>query len=58
MNEKLREAVLEIIAESVTLDVVTTSEYAGGLNCNDLYKDCHKIQLLLEGRVISEVYLS
>lgn len=34
-------------------------EYTGGLDGSGcLYKDCHTIQLVLEGEVISEEYLS
>ena len=59
MNDDLREAVLQLIAETLTIDVVTTSEYTGGLDGSGcLYKDSHKLRILLEGEVISEIYLS
>lgn len=59
MNDDLRETVLQLIAETLTIDVVTTSEYTGGVDGSGcLYKDSHKLQILLEGEVISEVYLS
>lgn len=57
MNEEMKEAVLQLLVETLTIDVVTTSEYTGGMGGGDLYKNCHKIQLCLEGQVISEVYL-
>ena len=57
MNEELREAILQLIADNLSVDVTTTSEYTGGMDGGDLYKNCHKIQLCLEGQVISEVYL-
>ena len=57
MNEELKEAILQLIADNLTIDVTTTSEYTGGMDGGDLYKYCHKVQLCLEGQVISEVYL-
>lgn len=59
MNDDLREAVLQLIAETLTIDVVTKSEYTGGMDGSGcLYKDTYQLQILLEGEVISEVYLS
>lgn len=57
MNEELREAVLQLIADSLSVNVKTTSEYTGGMDGGDLYKNYHTLQILLEGEVISEVYL-
>ena len=59
MNDDLREAILQLIADTLTIDVVTKSEYTGGIDGSGcLYKDSHKLQILLEGEVISELYLS
>jgi hypothetical protein len=58
MNDELREQILEMIAENLTINVKTTSEYTGGIDGSGmLYRDSHTLQLLLEGEVISEVYL-
>lgn len=58
MNEQLKEEILELLANSLTIDLVTTSEYTGGLDgSGSLYADSHKIQLKLEGEIISEIYL-
>jgi len=54
----LREAILQLIAETLTIDVVTRSEYIGDMDgSGSLYKDSHTLRVLLEGEVISEVYL-
>lgn len=58
MNDELKEQILQLIAENLTIEVKTTSEYTGGIDgSGSLYKDSHKLQLCLEGEVISEVYL-
>lgn len=57
MNDELREAILQLIADKLSIDVTTKSEYTGGMDGGDLYKNCHKVQLCLDGEVISEVYL-
>lgn len=57
MNEELREAILQLIADKLSIDVTTKSEYTGGMDGGDLYKNYHKVQLCLEGEVISEIYL-
>ena len=58
MNEDLREAILQLLAETLTIEVSTKSEYTGGMDGSGyLYKDSHTLKVLLEGEVISEVYL-
>lgn len=56
MNE---DELKEYLKYHLSLNVKTTSEYTGGMdNSGQLYKDCHTIQLVLDGEVISEEYLS
>ncbi|MNF63543.1 hypothetical protein D3C85_474640 [compost metagenome] len=57
MTEEMKEAILELIANSLEVDLKTTSNYTGGFDGRPLYEDHHTIQLKLDGEVISEVYL-
>lgn len=57
MDKALREQIIELLKEELTLDVETTSEYTGGMDGQDLYEDRHTLQLKLGDDVISEVSL-
>lgn len=58
MTEEMKQEILRLIAGHLTLDVDTKSEYVGVLGDGDaLYKDNHTVSLLLDGEVISVVYL-
>lgn len=57
LSEEMVEAIIELLKDNLTIDVKTTSEYTGGYDSGSLYKDCHTLQLKLDGEVISEVYL-
>lgn len=53
-----REELIEILRESVRLDVETTSEYVGDMDgSGSLYKDFHTLKLVIDGEVISQVSL-
>lgn len=53
-----REKIIELLRETLSIKVNTTSEYTGGMDgSGKLYSDCHTVQLLLDGEVISEAYL-
>lgn len=55
MDEELKEQVLELLANSLTIDIDTKSEYVGGMDGGPLYKDYHTVKLILDGEVISRV---
>lgn len=58
-EEELKDFILQVVAEHLTIDVKTTSEYTGGLDgSGQLYQDSHTIRLMLDGEVISSEYLS
>ena len=59
MDEDQEQELFEYLKQNLRLNLKSTSEYTGGLDGSGcLYKDCHTIQLVLEGEVISEDYLS
>ena len=59
MNEEQQNELFEYLRDNLKINLDTTSEYTGGLDGRtSLYKHCHTIQLVLEGQVISEEYLS
>lgn len=47
MNEELKAEIIKLLSEELELEVIT----------KDLYKEFHVIRLILDGAVISEVYL-
>lgn len=58
-SDEFKGAVFSYLKENLVLDVITKSEYTGGLDgSGQLYKDCHTLTLELEGEVIASVYLS
>ena len=57
MNEELREQILQLIREELTIDVNIDSVYTGGLDGNGLYRGVHTVKLMLGDEVISSVYL-
>ena len=52
-----QQQVMELLRDSLRIEVKTTSEYTGGMNGGSLYTNCLTVQLLLDGEVISEVSL-
>ena len=59
MNEDQKQELFEYLKQNLRLNLKTSSEYTGGMDGSGcLYKSCHTIQLVLEGEVISEEYLS
>ena len=58
MNEELREQILQLIREELTIDVTTDGIYAGGMDGGDLYRNVHTVKLILDGEVISSVWLN
>lgn len=57
MNEELREQILQLIREELTIDVTTDSIYTGGMDGGGLYRNVHTVKLILDGEVISSVWL-
>lgn len=58
-SDEFKEAVFNYLKENLVLDVITKSEYTGGLDgSGQLYKDSHALTVELEGEVIASVYLS
>ena len=57
MDPELREQILQIIREELTIDVTTDSIYTGGMDGGDLYRDVHTVNLMLGDEVISSVSL-
>ena len=58
MNEELREQILQLIREELTIDVTTDGIYTGGMDGGDLYRNVHTVKLILDGEVISSVWLN
>ena len=58
MDPELREQILQLIREELTIDVTTESTYAGGMDGGDLYRNVHTVKLILDGEVISSVWLN
>jgi len=57
MDPELREQILQLIREELTIDVTTDSIYTGGMDGGDLYRDVHTVNLMLGDEVISSVSL-
>ena len=58
IDKAIKEAeILEIIRARLKINVVTSSEYNGGMESGSMYSDNKRIQLLLDDVVISESYL-
>ena len=49
-----RDELMEILRESLVLDVKTDSVYTGGMD-SPLYRESKTVALILDGEVISEV---
>jgi hypothetical protein len=58
MNEELREQILQLIREELTIDVTTESNYTGGLDGSDLYQNSYTVKLMLGNEVISFIGLN
>ena len=54
MDDELRKQIIQLLKESLTLEVETSSNYTGGMDGGDLYEDQHTLKLLIDGEVISE----
>lgn len=46
---------LELLRTRLSLDVITTSNYTGGMDSGPMYTDCHTLRLMLDDEVINEV---
>lgn len=57
MNDELRQQIIKLLKESLTLEVDTNSEYTGGMNGQDLYEEVLTLKLMIDGEVISEASL-
>ena len=58
-SDGFKDAVFKYLKDNLVLDILTKSEYTGGIDSSgQLYKDCHTLTLELEGEVIASVYLS
>ncbi|WP_372997498.1 hypothetical protein [Marinobacter sp.] len=57
MDEELKELITEFLKENLTLDVETSSSYAGGMDGGPMYEDSKTLKLLIDGEVISEIGL-
>lgn len=57
MDEELKAELIHFLKQSLTLDVETESNYTGGINGQDLYKESHTLKLMIDGDVISTVSL-
>ena len=58
MDPELREQILQLIREELTIDVTTDGSYTGGMDGGDLYRNVHTVKLILDGEVISSVWLN
>ena len=58
MDPELREQILQLIREELTIDVTTDGIYTGGMDGGDLYRNVHTVKLILDGEVISSVWLN
>jgi hypothetical protein len=57
MDPELREQILQLIREELTIDVTTESTYTGGMDGGDLYRNVHTVKLILGNEIISSVWL-
>lgn len=51
-----RDELIEFLRENLRIEVETTSNYTGGMDGGDLYRNISTIQIVLCGEVISEAY--
>ena len=56
MTTLTKEQIVEFLAENLTLEAETTSNYTGSSTCS-MYENNTTIKLVLCGNVISKVYL-
>lgn len=49
-----RDELMDFLRANLRIKVETESRYTGGMDGGPAYEDCHTIQLLLDGEVISE----
>lgn len=56
MTEELREQILQIIREELTINVITRSNYNGGKD-GSLYDAVHEVRLMLGAEVISYAWI-
>lgn len=53
-----REEIINLLRESMRLEVEITSEYTGGMDgSGNLYRDSHTINLTLDGEIVSSISL-
>jgi hypothetical protein len=57
MNDELREQILQLIREELSVDIETSNEYTGGFDGSPLYKNSHTLKIMLGNECISSVYL-
>ena len=58
MDPELREQILQLIREELTIDVTTESTYTGAMDGSvGLYRNVHTVKLILGNEVISAVWL-
>lgn len=55
--DDFHEYLFNYLKNNLQIDIKTTSEYTGGFDGRSLYEDSHRIQVILEGEVISEACL-
>jgi hypothetical protein len=56
VTEELREQILQIIREELTINVITRSNYNGGKD-GSLYDAVHEVRLMLGAEVISYAWI-
>lgn len=56
--DEFHEYLFNYLKNNLQINIKTTSEYTGGFDGRSLYEDSHRIQVILEGEVISEAYLN
>ena len=57
MDPELREQILQLIREELTIDVSTESVYIDDRNNSNMYRNVHTVKLILGDEVISSVWL-
>ena len=57
MSEEMDDLIRQYIKNNLRLEVRTDYIYKGGTRDSPMYNDCHSIQLILDGEVISDVSL-
>lgn len=57
MDEELREQIISLLKEELTLDIETSSEYAGGMDGGPMFEESKTLKLQLGGETISEIGL-